>query len=242
LEIVTWNVNGLRAINRKGSLDEVMKFDAVMLQEIRTEVVPLNVLMSGYAISSFPAKKKGYSGVMTLTREKPQKVVKGIGMKEADEEGRVITVDLGKLYLVNAYFPRAGENLERLQFKVEFDKAIESFLEKLASEKPTVICGDFNAVFDKRDSTVWDESWPGLTPQERGWLNHMVSEKGWIDVFRKVNGDAIAYTWRSYLRKDLAMRIDHCLASNDLESRIVKAEVLKVEGSDHYPLYVKLEV
>ncbi|MGC9105536.1 MAG: exodeoxyribonuclease III [Thermoprotei archaeon] len=239
---MTWNVNGLRAINRKGSLGEVMKFDVIMLQEIRTEVVPLNVLMSGYTISSFPAKKKGYSGVMTLTKERPQRVVKGIGMKEADEEGRVITVDLGRLYLVNAYFPRAGENLERLQFKVEFDKAIETFLKRLASEKPTMICGDFNAVFDRKDSTIWDESWPGLTPQEREWLNHMVNEEGWVDVFRKVNGNVVVYTWRSYLRKDVAMRIDHCLASSDLEGKLVKAEVLKVEGSDHYPLYVRLEV
>jgi len=167
LELVTWNVNGLRAINRKGALDEILKYDVIMLQEIRTEVVPLNVLMSGYSIAAFPAKKKGYSGVMTLTKVKPQNVIKGIGLAEADEEGRAITVDLGNLYVVNAYFPRAGDNLERLHFKVEFDKAVEGFLSKLASEKPTVICGDFNAVFDRRDSSVWDETWPGLTPQER---------------------------------------------------------------------------
>jgi len=88
LELVTWNVNGLRAINRKGALDEILKYDVIMLQEIRTEVVPLNVLMSGYSIAAFPAKKKGYSGVMTLTKVKPQNVIKGIGLAEADEEGR----------------------------------------------------------------------------------------------------------------------------------------------------------
>jgi len=241
LELVTWNVNGLRAINRKGALDEILKYDVIMLQEIRTEVVPLNVLMSGYSISAFPAKKKGYSGVMTLTKVKPQNVIKGIRLAEADEEGRTITVDLGNLYVVNAYFPRAGDNLERLHFKVEFNKAVEGFLSKLASEKPTVICGDFNAVFDRRDSSVWDETWPGLTPQEREWLNHML-QLGWVDAFRALHPNDVVYTWRSYLRKNVAMRIDHCLASPDLKGKIVRAEVLRVEGSDHYPLYLKLEV
>ncbi len=241
MELLSWNVNGLRAINRKGVLDEVLKYDVIMLQEIRTELVPLNVLLSGYSISSFPAKKKGYSGVMTLTREKPKSVIKGIGLKEADEEGRVITVDLGKLYVVNAYFPRAGDELERLGFKLEFDKAIEGFLEKLRAEKMVVICGDFNAVFDRRDSTIWDERTPGLTPQEREWLNGML-KKGWVDAFRLVNGDKVVYTWRSYLRRNVAMRIDHCLVPEEYKSNIKKVDVLNLEGSDHYPLYVLLEV
>ena len=241
MELVSWNVNGLRAINRKGALDEVLKYDAIMLQEVRTEVVPLNVLLSGYSISSFPAKKKGYSGVMTLTRQKPRNVIKGIGLKEADEEGRVITVELDKLYLVNAYFPRAGDNLERLAFKLEFDRTIESFLEKLRGEKLTMICGDFNAVFDRNDSTIWDESVPGLTPQEREWLNSML-KKGWADAYRLVNDGKVAYTWRSYLRKNVAMRIDHCLIPEEYKSAVKRVEVLNLTGSDHFPLYVLLEV
>lgn len=241
MKIISWNVNGLRAINRKRGLDDVLIYDAILLQEIRSSDLPLDLLLKGLTLISFPAKKKGYSGVMTILKEKPKNVVKGLGIPEFDDEGRVITVDLDKFYLINAYFPRAGDDLSRLNFKLNFDNEIEKFMDKLRGEKPVVICGDFNAVTDRRDSTFWDESTPGLTPKEREWMNHIL-QKGYIDAYRLINPNKIEYTWRSYRFKNMAMRIDYCLVSEELKNNIKDCKILKLEGSDHYPILLEIEV
>ncbi|MQL56194.1 exodeoxyribonuclease III [Acidianus ambivalens] len=242
MKIVTWNVNGLKAITRKGSLDEVLKYDVIMLQEIRTSDLPLDLLFSGLTIESFSAKKKGYSGVMTLTRYKPINVIKGLNVEEFDEEGRVLTLEFEKLFLINSYFPRAGDELKRLDFKIKFDKTIEEFMMKLRERKPVIICGDFNAVRDRKDSSFWDEREPALTPQEREWLNHVVNDLGFIDAYKLVNPSKNEFTWRSYRFKWKAMRIDYCLVSSELKNEIKNCEVLKIEGSDHYPLLLELNI
>lgn len=242
MKIVTWNVNGLKAITRKGSLDEVLKYDVVMLQEIRTSDLPLDLLFSGLTIESFSAKKKGYSGVMTLTRYKPINVIKGLNVEEFDEEGRVLTLEFEKLFLINSYFPRAGDELKRLDFKIKFDKTVEEFMMKLRERKPVIICGDFNAVRDRKDSSFWDEREPALTPQEREWLNHVINDLGFIDAYNLVNPNKNEFTWRSYRFKWKAMRIDYCLVSSELKNEIKNCEVLKIEGSDHYPLLLELNI
>ena len=242
MKIVTWNVNGLKAITRKGSLDEVLKYDVVMLQEIRTSDLPLDLLFSGLTIESFSAKKKGYSGVMTLTRYKPINVIKGLNVEEFDEEGRVLTLEFEKLFLINSYFPRAGDELKRLDFKIKFDKTVEEFMMKLRERKPVIICGDFNAVRDRKDSSFWDEREPALTPQEREWLNHVINDLGFIDAYKLVNPNKNEFTWRSYRFKWKAMRIDYCLVSSELKNEIKNCEVLKIEGSDHYPLLLELNI
>jgi exodeoxyribonuclease-3 len=242
VKIVTWNVNGLKAITRKGSLDEVLKYDVIMLQEIRTSDLPLDLLFSGLTIESFSAKKKGYSGVMTLTRYKPIHVIKGLNVEEFDEEGRVLTLEFEKLFLINSYFPRAGDELKRLDFKIKFDKTVEEFMMKLRERKPVIICGDFNAVRDRKDSSFWDEREPALTPQEREWLNHVINDLGFIDAYNLVNPNKNEFTWRSYRFKWKAMRIDYCLVSSELKNEIKNCEVLKIEGSDHYPLLLELNI
>jgi exodeoxyribonuclease-3 len=242
VKIVTWNVNGLKAITRKGSLDEVLKYDVIMLQEIRTSDLPLDLLFSGLTIESFSAKKKGYSGVMTLTRYKPINVIKGLNVEEFDEEGRVLTLEFEKLFLINSYFPRAGDELKRLDFKIKFDKTVEEFMMKLRERKPVIICGDFNAVRDRKDSSFWDEREPALTPQEREWLNHVINDLGFIDAYKLVNPNKNEFTWRSYRFKWKAMRIDYCLVSSELKNEIKNCEVLKIEGSDHYPLLLELNI
>ena len=238
LKIVSWNVNGLRAITRKGALEKVVKdFDLILLQEIRSNDIPLDILLSGFSISAFPAKKKGYSGVMSISKIKPISVIKGLGIEEFDEEGRVLTLEFDKYYVVNTYFPRAGDQLERLDFKLRFDKSIEDFVLRLKEKKPVIICGDFNAVRSRKDSSFWDESEPGLTPQEREWLNNFL-KKGFIDCAEKFA--KTEFTWRSYRFKWKAMRIDYCIVSEDLSPRVVNFEVLKIEGSDHLPIVLEL--
>jgi len=238
LKIVSWNVNGLKAITRKGALEKIVKdYDVILLQEIRSNDVPLDLLISGLNISAFPSKKKGYSGVMSISKPKPLSVIKGLGIEEFDSEGRVLTLEFQKFYIVNAYFPRAGDGLVRLDFKIKFDNAIENYALRLRENKSVIICGDFNAVRSKKDSSFWDETEPGLTPQEREWLNSFI-KKGFVDCAEKTS--RMEYTWRSYKFKWKAMRIDYCLVSEELAPKIVDFQVLKIEGSDHLPIMVEL--
>ena len=229
---------------RKGMLEKLLgmgNYDLVLLQEIRSSGdVPLTIMGMGYEAYPFPAEKKGYAGVMTLTRIHPVTVVKGLGVKEFDAEGRVITVELNEFYVVNAYFPRAGDDLSRLGFKLSFCSAIEKYLDNLRSKKPVVICGDFNIARDRIDSSFWDEKHPGLTPEERAWLSQFL-KRGFVDVYRELHPNAKVFTWRSYRERWRAMRIDYCIVSDELRNKVIKAEILTdVEGSDHVPVMVEL--
>ncbi|MFP3169837.1 MAG: exodeoxyribonuclease III [Sulfolobaceae archaeon] len=238
MKIVSWNVNGLKAITRKGALEKIVKdYDVILLQEIRSNDVPLDLLISGLNILAFPSKKKGYSGVMSISKPKPLSVIKGLGIEEFDSEGRVLTLEFQKFYIINAYFPRAGDGLVRLDFKIKFNNAIENYALRLRENKSVIICGDFNAVRSKKDSSFWDETEPGLTPQEREWLNNFI-KKGFVDCAEKTS--RMEYTWRSYQFKWKAMRIDYCLVSEELAPKIVDFQVLKIEGSDHLPIMVEL--
>ncbi|MDT7873361.1 MAG: exodeoxyribonuclease III [Sulfolobaceae archaeon] len=238
MKIVSWNVNGLKAITRKGALEKIVKdYDVILLQEIRSNDVPLDLLISGLNILAFPSKKKGYSGVMSISKPKPLSVIKGLGIEEFDSEGRVLTLEFQKFYIINAYFPRAGDGLVRLDFKIKFNNAIENYALRLRENKSVIICGDFNAVRSKKDSSFWDETEPGLTPQEREWLNNFI-KKGFVDCAEKTS--RMEYTWRSYKFKWKAMRIDYCLVSEELAPKIVDFQVLKIEGSDHLPIMVEL--
>ncbi|ADN51321.1 exodeoxyribonuclease III [Vulcanisaeta distributa] len=244
MRIVSWNVNGLRSIMRKGSLDRLLSmgnYDVVLLQEIRSSGdVPLTIMGLGYEAYPFPAERKGYAGVMTLTKVKPISVIKGLGIKEFDAEGRVITVEFNEFYVVNAYFPRAGDDLSRLGFKISFCGAIEKFLNELRSRKPVIVCGDFNIARDRLDSSFWDEKHPGLTPEERAWLSQLIKD-GFIDAFRELHPNARVFTWRSYKERWRAMRIDYCMVSEELRGKVIKAEVLSdVEGSDHVPVMIEI--
>jgi len=239
MRILSWNVNGIRSISRKGTLSVVNDFDVVLLQEVRSSDLPLDVLSMGFNVYGLPAVRKGYSGVLTLSKINPINVIRGIGVRDFDDEGRVITIELGEFYIINAYFPRAGDDLSRLQFKLNFDEAIEKFTLNLVSKKPVVMCGDFNAVYDRRDSSFWDEEHPGLTPRERLWLSGFI-KKGFVYTYRLIHPHDVKYTWRSFRDKDMAMRIDYCLVSGELASRVANADILNVEGSDHYPILLEL--
>ncbi len=229
---------------KKGSLEKLLgtgNYDVVLLQEIRSSGdIPLTIMSLGYEAYSFPAERRGYAGVMTLIKMHPISIIKGLGVKEFDAEGRVITVEFNDLYIVNAYFPRAGDDLSRLSFKLSFCGAIEKFLNNLRSRKPVIICGDLNIARDRIDSSFWDEKHPGLTLEERSWLNQFLKE-GFIDAFRELHPNAKVYTWRSYRERWRAMRIDYCIVSEELRSRIKKAEILtELEGSDHVPVMIEV--
>ncbi|WP_291767373.1 exodeoxyribonuclease III [Caldivirga sp. UBA161] len=236
MRLMSWNVNGIRSALRKGALRVVNDFDIVLLQEIRSSDLPLDLLSMDFNVYGFPAVRKGYSGVLTLSRVKPINVIRGIGVKDFDDEGRVISIELPDFYVINVYFPRAGDNLSRLSFKLAFNRSIEKFALDLRLRKPVVICGDFNAVYARQDSSFWNENHPGLTPLERQWLSEFIG-KGFTDTFRLIHPNEVKYSWRSYRDKSKAMRIDYCLASSELTNRVVDADILNnVEGSDHSPV------
>ncbi|WP_292000273.1 exodeoxyribonuclease III [Caldivirga sp.] len=235
MKLISWNVNGVRSLSRKGALRVINDFDVALLQEIKSSDLPLDLLSMGFEIYGFPAVRKGYSGVLTLSRVKPINVIKGIGVRDFDDEGRVISIELSDFYLINAYFPRAGDNLNRLPFKLAFNRSIESFVLNLRQRKPVIICGDFNAVYARQDSSFWNENQPGLSPPERQWLSEFI-RKGFIDTFRLIHPNEVKYSWRSYRNKSMAMRIDYCFVSSELIERVIDADILNIEGSDHYPI------
>ncbi|BCU67731.1 exodeoxyribonuclease III [Sulfolobales archaeon HS-7] len=242
IRILSWNVNGFKSIARKGFDDVVTGYDIIMIQEARTNEVPL---MLEYNVYLFPAEKKGYSGVMTFSRFPPKRVIKGIG-EEFDREGRVLTLEFEKFFAVNAYFPRAGDNLSRLKYKMEFNYAIEKFLINLRREKEVIICGDFNAILEDWDAAYINPTLPGQTPEERSWLRHIL-EQGFIDTFRVFHRERDRYTWWSYVTKarerNEGWRIDYCLVSEGLRDDLKYANILeKVTGSDHAPIYLELDL
>ncbi|WP_338603760.1 exodeoxyribonuclease III [Sulfolobus tengchongensis] len=246
MKIVSWNINGIRAALKKNLLEFVQanNFDIIMFQETRGDLVPLDFIMMGYSIFSFPSKRRGYSGVMTLSKIKPLNVIKGLGIEEFDSEGRVISIELEDFFVVNSYFPRAGDKLERLDFKLKFNSAIEKFSEQLRKNKPVVICGDFNIAHQNIDAAYGDPSMPGLTPQERAWLSHFLS-LGYIDTFRYFHPNQRKYSWWSYMmnarERNLGLRLDYCLVSEEIKDRIKNADILvEVLGSDHAPVILEL--
>jgi exodeoxyribonuclease-3 len=246
VKIVSWNVNGIRAALKKNLIDfiENNMFEVIMFQETKGDIVPLDFIMMGYEVISFPAKRKGYSGVMTLTKIKPINVIKGLQIKEFDDEGRTVTLELKDFYVINAYFPRAGDNLERLDFKLKFNNEIENFVLKLRKAKPVILCGDFNIAHQNIDGAFSNPTIPGLTPQERSWFSHFLS-LGFIDTFRYLHPNVRKYSWWSYMGKardkNLGLRLDYCIVSEELKDRIKMADILiDIQGSDHAPIILEL--
>ncbi|ARM74868.1 exodeoxyribonuclease III [Acidianus manzaensis] len=247
MKIISWNVNGLKAIINKGFVDIIKEFnaDVLMFQEIKSSTVPLDLQTLGYQIYIFPAKKKGYSGTMTLSRVNPISVKYGIGIDAYDDEGRVITLEFQDFYVINTYFPNAGEELKRLDFKLAFDKDFEKYV--LSLNKPCIICGDFNVAHEEIDIARPKDNvnHAGFTPQEREWMTHFLS-LGFTDTYRIFVKEGGHYSWWSYRfharEKNIGWRIDYCVVSKSLEKRVKRADILeKVMGSDHAPILLEID-
>ncbi|WP_149565034.1 exodeoxyribonuclease III [Sulfuracidifex tepidarius] len=244
MKLLSWNVNSLRTAMNKGLLDLVksQEYDVLMFQEVKTSQVPLD--FSSYKAFLNPAKKKGYSGVMTLTRVEPLSVRTGMGIPEFDDEGRMITCEFDDFYVINVYFPNAGEGLKRLDFKLAFDRAFEEYVTSLP--KPSVMCGDFNVAHEEIDIARPKDNvdHAGFTPQEREWF-HSFLEKGFVDTYRMFVKGGGHYSWWSYRfharEKNIGWRIDYCVVSTELKGRVRRADILeKVTGSDHAPVVLEI--
>ena len=246
-KLVSWNVNGLRAIEKKGFVDilDELNADTVCLQEIKAfpEQLSRNIReIEGYEAFWHPAKRKGYAGVCTYSRIKPLKVIYGLDIPAHDQEGRVLTLEFADFFLVNAYFPNAQHGLPRIEYKLQFNNDISNFLDRLSEKKSVVVCGDFNVAHKPIDlaNPKQNENNPGYSLPERQWMDTFLAA-GYIDTFRKFNQEPEQYTWWSYRfnarGRNIGWRIDYFCVDPASEARVKDAAIHDhILGSDHCPV------
>lgn len=250
MKLISWNVNGLRAVHRNGYWEKFLKLDPDMfcLQETkaREEQLPDEVKNAKGYISYFfsPSEKKGYSGVAIYSKTEPEKVENGMGINKFDVEGRQITAYFKDFVLINCYFPNGGMGSERLAYKLEFYDAFLEYIEKLRKKQPNIIfCGDINTAHEEIDLArpKQNESNTGFLPEERAWIDEVVRH-GYIDTFRYFHSDetgAYSYWDMKTLARDrnVGWRIDYFLASREMQKLFKNATILSdVFGSDHCPI------
>jgi len=245
LKLISWNVNGIRAVMKSGFLEFVKKAkpDILCLQETRGPAEGYELAVPGYHEYWNPAKKPGYSGTAILTREKPLKVTCGMGIAKHDQEGRVLTAEYPNFFLVDVYVPNSKRGLERLPYRTqEWDKDFLKYLKTLERKKGVIFCGDMNVAHREIDlaNPKANEKNHGFTPEERAGIDQMFQE-GFVDTFREFNKDGNHYTWWSHFgqcrRKNVGWRIDYFCISSNLRSRLKSAFILsEVMGSDHCPV------
>jgi exodeoxyribonuclease III len=255
MNIVTWNVNGLRAVERKGDFARMLEEDPDILCIQETKSNP-DQLSDGvrnppgyHSFFHFPTVKKGYSGVAIYTKEKPILVQNDLGIPEMDQEGRLILAKFKNFTLINCYFPNGGGAPERLTYKLAFYDHFLEYVEKLRKTEPnTIFCGDVNVAHKEMDLARPKENANhiGFLPIERAWMDRVI-EKGWIDVFRHFYPDKHqAYTYwdlKSFAReRNVGWRIDYFFSTPDMLERIRGVEILDhVFGSDHCPVRIVLK-
>ncbi|MFH1217691.1 MAG: exodeoxyribonuclease III [Pseudomonadota bacterium] len=252
IRLISWNVNGIRAVEKKGFIEQVKEFDAdiVALQETKAQEDQLSGALKnidGYTSYWHSAERKGYSGVAVYSRIPPIKVMYGIGIDEFDREGRVLTLEFTDFFLVNIYFPNAGEALKRLDFKLAFNRALQGFLSGLDKGKSLVVCGDYNVAHREIDlaNPKNNEGNAGFTPEEKRWMDDFLGS-GFVDTFRMFNQDGGHYSWWSYRfnarAKDIGWRIDYFCVNEKSAGRVREASILKdIMGSDHCPVGILFE-
>jgi exodeoxyribonuclease-3 len=251
IKCISWNVNGIRAVEKKGFIELLTNFDAdvIAIQETKAQPDQLSEELkniTGYKSYWHSAQRKGYSGVAVFTRIDPLEVMYGIGEEEFDSEGRVLTLEFGNWYLINIYFPNSAEELKRLDFKLRFNDSLLAYAQKLTAKKPVVLCGDFNVAHKEIDlkNPKNNEKNAGFTPEERGWMDRFVAA-GFVDTFRLFNTEPDQYTWWSYRfnarAKNVGWRIDYFCINEEAKERVKNAEILKdIMGSDHCPVTLEL--
>ena len=262
MKLISWNVNGIRAVAKKGLADFLKKVkpDVLCLQETKISDAKREEHefdFADYIEYWHSAKRPGYSGVLTLVKKgiKILSAKKEIGIKKFDDEGRINILELDKFYLVNTYFPNSNHELSRLDYKIEFNDALLDYVKKLEKNpstslrtgKPVIICGDFNVAHQEIDLARPKDNMgtAGFTYEERIWMTKFLS-KGFVDTFRYKNGNKIQYSWWSYRFnarvKNIGWRIDYFCVSKKLAAQIKSAYILnEVYGSDHCPVGIEIK-
>jgi exodeoxyribonuclease III len=253
MKIISWNVNGIRAIAKKTFFADLDLLDAdiVCMQEIKAQAHQLAEALSplnGYHIYSNSAEKPGYSGTAVITKIKPLNVTKGINLLEHDTEGRVLCLEFEKFFLVNVYVPNSGAELKRLGYRQDWDKAFLASLKDLEKTKPVIVCGDLNVAHKPVDLAHPKANYnktAGYMQQEIDSMDRLINS-GLADTFRRLYPDAIQrYSWWSYRAgarsKNIGWRIDYFLVSEALMPAVKNAFIREeITGSDHCPVGIEL--
>lgn len=254
IKIASWNVNGLRAIYKKGFLDFVMAhdFDIVCLQEIKAQekTIPAELKdIEGYESFFCPAKRPGYSGVAIYTKITPSSTGYGFGIDRFDDEGRVLWLEYKDFILYNTYMPNGGRDKERLLYKLDFyDEFLSHLKSLLKSGKNIIITGDVNTAHKPIDLArpKQNEKNTGFLPEERAWIDRLIMS-GFIDAFRLLDDRPHQYTWWDYKtrsrQRNVGWRIDYFFISLSLKDRVKKCGILPdVMGSDHCPVFLETAI
>jgi exodeoxyribonuclease III len=250
---ISWNVNGIRAVEQKGFSNILTGFDAdiIAIQETKAQPEQLSpelINIPGYTSYWHSAERKGYSGVAVYSRLEPLRVLTGMDEPEFDCEGRVLTLEFSGFFLMNIYFPNSGEGLKRLDFKLRFNEALLKFADRLRQAKTVILCGDFNVAHKPIDlkNPAANVKNAGFTPEERAWMDGFVAA-GFVDTFRVFNQEPEQYTWWSYRfnarAKNIGWRIDYFCVDAGSMDKVRDAAILKeVMGSDHCPVQLEFIV
>jgi exodeoxyribonuclease III len=253
MKLISWNVNGIRAIVKKEFLTAIKTLDADILcfQETKASAEQAKItleLLSGYHVSANGSKaRKGYAGTAILSKQKPLSVAYDMGIPLHDLEGRVIAAEFENFYVVNVYVPNSGNELARLPYRTQWDVDFKIYLKNLEKSKPVIVCGDFNVAHQPidiaRPKANYNKS-AGYTQQEIDGFSGIL-ENGFVDTFRHFHPDEVKYTWWSFRAgargNNIGWRIDYFLVSKSLISTVKEAFIFnEYEGSDHCPLGIIL--
>ena len=257
MKIYSWNINGIRAVLKKPEFKDFLSQeqpDVLLMQEIKIneearQKKNIDFEELGYEAYWNSAVRPGYSGTLALVKKtgvKPLKAFFEIGVEKFDTEGRVETLEFPEFFLLNIYFPNANHELTRLDYKIEFDLALEKYVEKLDKKKPVIMGGDFNVAHDDIDLARFgsNKGHAGFTKEERKWI-HSFLKKDFVDVWRKDNPEKAQYTWWTYRamarERNVGWRLDYFIVAKRFLSRIKETKIHDhIFGSDHCPISIEI--
>lgn len=250
MKFISWNVNGIRAVIKKGFYDfmDVYNPDIICIQETKAHKEQVDLKLPNYPYQYWnSAVKKGYSSTAIFSKKEPLNIINDMGIEEHDQEGRIITLEFEKYYLVTVYTPNSKRELLRLDYRKIWDKDFLAYMKKLEKVKPVIFCGDLNVAHTEIDlkNPKTNHFNPGFTDEERSGFTNIVNN-GFIDTFREFNKEGGHYTWWSYMfqarAKDIGWRIDYFCISESLKSKLKDSYILKdVMGSDHAPIVMEFK-
>ena len=251
MKIVSWNVAGFRACLKKGFVDFFNNIDAdiVCLQEVKATMDQIEFKPSNYHMYLNTADKKGYSGTLIYSKIEPISIKYGMSIDEHDHEGRIITLEFDKFYLINQYVPNVKRDLSRLDYRMKWEDDFRTYLKTLEQNKPVIVCGDFNVAHTEIDikNAKANIGNAGFTYEERDKFTELLNN-GFIDTFRYFNPDKTdAYSWWSYMgharENNVGWRLDYFVVSKDIIENVDNSTIYReIYGSDHCPIGLDLTI
>jgi exodeoxyribonuclease III len=252
IKLISWNVNGIRAVEKKGFVEEMLSWDAdvIGLQETKAHAEQLSdslLNIAGYKSWWHSGEKKGYSSVALYSRLEPINVFMGLGIEEFDREGRVIIGEFKDFYIINCYFPNAQENIKRIDYRLAFGDALIKKIQENYSDKTVLVCGDYNVCHKAIDLArpKPNEGKPGYSIEERTWMDKFIGS-GFVDTFRMFDQSPDKYSWWSYRggarQRNVGWRLDYFCVDSASKAKVATADIMAdVMGSDHCPVSVTIQ-